>query len=296
MIKLEELQPRVFNDIKKVISDNKVSHAYLFSGNFGSFEIALYLAKSRFCESLKDGLPCLSCRPCSLIDAHEFTDVKIIEPSGQLIKTETIRDLLKEFTSSGYEGKSQVFIIKEAHKMHPNAANALLKFIEEPQSESYMILLTDDVDHILPTIRSRTQVIHFPKNRKLLFDKALEAGLLRTQAEILADLSHTPSQLEVNLSHKRLFDLIDVCQLFMKKFYDNSPIVYLEVAKLTHFISDKKEQELAFSLLVLLCTKELANPLTPNILKGLYYAQDMWKRNVTFQNALEYMVIKFNSK
>lgn len=291
---LEELQPRVFNDIKKVIKDKRVSHAYLFSGYFGSLEIAQYLAKSLFCEDLKEGLPCLSCRPCTLIDTHEFADVKIIEPSGQLIKTDTIKELLKEFTQSGYEGKSQIFIIKDAHKMHPNAANALLKFIEEPQSESHIILLTDDANHILPTIRSRTQVLYFPKNRQLLFERCIQLGLLKSQAEILADLLHTPAELEENLNQKRLFDLIDACQLFMKKLYGDSVTLYLEVAKLSHFVADKKEQELTFSLLVLLCTKELGNPLTPDILKALYHAQEMWKSNVTFQNALEYMVINFD--
>lgn len=290
-MQLEELQPKIFDEINKAIEVDRVSHAYLFSGYFASFDMALYIAKSRFCENKNGKLPCLTCRACRLIEKKEYTDVKIVEPVGQVIKTDTIRELLKEFSHSGYEGKAQFFIIREAHKMHPNAANALLKFIEEPQSESYIVLLTDDFNHILPTIRSRTQIIRFPKNKEFLIKRSLQSDLLKSQALILAELAQTPLELEHFLSQKRILDIIDRCERFLKKIYDTSPTLYLEVAKLSSFILDKEEQTLCFSLLVILCQKDLYHVKTPEILKKLYQAREMCLAHVTFQNSLEYMVL-----
>lgn len=80
-------------------------------------------------------MPCGHCRSCRLVAQQEFTDLHIVEPDGQTIKTAQIRELTQVFNESGYEGNQQVLLIKEAEKMHPNAANALLKSIEEPETE-----------------------------------------------------------------------------------------------------------------------------------------------------------------
>ena len=137
---LKRTQPKLLEKFNTILQSDRMSHAYLFSGNFASLDMALYLAQSQFCEKRQSGLPCQKCRACRLIANGEFSDVKIIEPQGQLIKTETIKELTKDFSRSGFEGKSQVFIIKDCEKMHVNAANSLLKFIEEPQSSSNVIL------------------------------------------------------------------------------------------------------------------------------------------------------------
>ena len=72
---------------------------------------------------------------------EEFPDVTIIRPMNQIIKTERIRELVGQFSQSGIENQRQVFIIEQAEKMHVNAANSLLKVIEEPQSEIYIFFL-----------------------------------------------------------------------------------------------------------------------------------------------------------
>ncbi len=68
----------------------------------------------------------------------------MIKPVNQVIKTERIRELVGQFSQAGIESQQQVFIIEQAEKMHPNAANSLLKVIEEPQSEVYIFFLTSD--------------------------------------------------------------------------------------------------------------------------------------------------------
>lgn len=92
----------------------------------------------------------------------------MIKPVNQVIKTERIRELVGQFSQAGIESQQQVFIIEQADKMHPNAANSLLKVIEEPQSEVYIFFLTSDEEKMLPTIRSRTQIFHFKSKKKNL--------------------------------------------------------------------------------------------------------------------------------
>lgn len=290
-MELEHLQPQLFKEFNQILKSDRMNHAYLFSGDFASFDFALYLAKSRFCENLQDGLPCGECRECQLIAENEFSDVKIVKPSGQVIKTDTIRELMRDFSRSGFEGKSQVFIIQDCEKMHVNAANSLLKFIEEPQSSSYMILLTSDENKVLPTIKSRTQIFRFPKNKPLLIEQAEKAGVLKTQAEILAELAKTPKHLDELMQDKKILDVIQACERFVTVLFKEKMLAYLETGRLVQVALEKSDQELVFQLLPLFLAKQFNQKESLVYLEKSYKAQQMWKSNVSFQNALEYMVI-----
>ena len=268
-----------------------MNHAYLFSGDFASFDFALYLAKSRFCENLQEGRPCGKCRECQLIEDNDFSDVKIVKPTGQIIKTDTIREMMRDFSRSGFEGKSQVFIIQDCEKMHINAANSLLKFIEEPQSSSYMILLTSDESKVLPTIKSRTQVFRFPKNKKLLVEQAEKAGILKTQADILAELAKTPAHLDELMADKKVLELLQTCERFISILFKDKATAYLETGCLVQAAPEKSEQELVFQLLPLFLAKQFNQKESLTYLEKSYKAQQMWRSNVSFQNVLEYMVI-----
>lgn len=290
-MELEHLQPQLFKEFNQILKSDRMNHAYLFSGDFASFDFALYLAKSRFCENLQDGLPCGECRECQLIAENEFSDVKVVKPSGQVIKTDTIRELMRDFSRSGFEGKSQVFIIQDCEKMHVNAANSLLKFIEEPQSSSYMILLTSDENKVLPTIKSRTQIFRFPKNKPLLIEQAEKAGVLKTQAEILAELAKTPKHLDELMQDKKILDVIQTCERFVTVLLKEKMLAYLETGRLVQVALEKSDQELVFQLLPLFLAKQFNQKESLVYLEKSYKAQHMWKSNVSFQNALEYMVI-----
>ena len=285
------MQPQLFKEFNQILKSDRMNHAYLFSGDFASFDFALYLAKSRFCENLQDGLPCGECRECQLIAENEFSDVKIVKPSGQVIKTDTIRELMRDFSRSGFEGKSQVFIIQNCEKMHVNAANSLLKFIEEPQSSSYMILLTSDENKVLPTIKSRTQIFRFPKNKPLLIEQAEKAGVLKTQAEILAELAKTPKHLDELMQDKKILDVIQTCERFVTVLFKEKMLAYLETGRLVQVALEKSDQELVFQLLPLFIAKQFNQKESLVYLEKSYKAQQMWKSNVSFQNVLEYMVI-----
>ncbi|HEN8893005.1 TPA: DNA polymerase III subunit delta' [Streptococcus agalactiae] len=284
---LKRTQPKLLEKFNTILQSDRMSHAYLFSGNFASLDMALYLAQSQFCEKRQSGLLCQKCRACRLIANGEFSDVKIIEPQGQLIKTETIKELTKDFSRSGFEGKSQVFIIKDCEKMHVNAANSLLKFIEEPQSSSYVILLTNDENNVLPTIKSRTQIFRFPKQLDMLVHQAEQAGLLKSQASLLAQVADDPKHLEILLANKKLLDYLNLSQQFVTTLAKDRQTAYLEVSRLTSQVVDKNDQAFVFQWLTIMLAKE--GQLYD--LENTYRAQQMWKSNVSFQNSLEYMVL-----
>ena len=290
-MKLAESQSKLFEEFSQIIRENRLSHAYLFSGDFGSYDMAIWLAQSRFCLTPEDGLPCGHCRPCRLIAQGEFSDVKLVEPQGQLIKTDTIRQLTREFSQSSFEGQAQVFIIRDADKMHVNAANSLLKFIEEPQSQIYIFLLTADDSRILPTIKSRAQLFYFPKNRTYLEDLLQRKGLLLSQAKVLADFAKDEAQALRLAKDNRALDLINSVECLTQSLLANKALLYLDVAKLAVQCGEKSEQEMVWDFLTYQLGKDIQNPKARRWLELIYEARNMWLANVSFQNALEYMVL-----
>ncbi|MCU9534345.1 DNA polymerase III subunit delta' [Streptococcus sp. CSL10205-OR2] len=289
---LEQQQPKIFAYFNTILKEQRLSHAYLFSGEFASFEMAIYVAKSLFCTNLsKDNQPCLICRSCQLIDEREFLDLKIIEPTGNTIKTETVRDFIHDFSFSGIEGKRQVFIIKEAEKMHLNAANSLLKFIENPQKDVYIILITSDANKILPTIRSRCQVFYFKKDHNYIKDYLESLGVLPSQAMKLAELVSTISEAEKLSKNQKWLDNMREIELVVSALLANQPQVYLRMAKLSEKIQEKDEQLMTFKLMVYLASEVDDLFKKDALLKKIYQAQKMWQANVSFQNALEFMAL-----
>lgn len=282
-----ELQPHLYQTFKNIITSDRLSHAYLFSGDFGSFELAIWLAKSLFCVKKQDGLPCDGCRTCHLITDNQFSDVKIVEPQGQLIKTDTIRELTKDFSHSGVEGNNQVFIIRDADKMHLNAANSLLKFIEEPSSQSYMILLTSDDNKILPTIKSRCQIYHFPKQIQYLENKLMLEGILRTQAVILSQITSDVDQAISLAKNAKVLEILTSVERFVRQLQSKEERAYLEATKLASMTVDKDLQQIAIDSLTIL----LAKHRELDLVRKSYLLKKMWQSNVSFQNALEYFIL-----
>ena len=292
MNELKELQPKIVDRFERILEQDKLNHAYLFTGNFASFDLAQKLAQSRFCQDKMGVWPCGECRSCRLIAEEDFSDVTVVRPQNQIIKTERIRELLKNFSQSGVEGNEQVFIICEAEKMHLNAANSLLKMIEEPQSEVYIFLLTNDENLILPTIKSRTQVFHFPKNEDYLVAKLEESGLLKDQAQLLAAYSQTLEEARNLQTSKSFFDVTQVCQRFVDLCLAKNDLAFLQVARLSSLADDKEKQDQIFRILEILFSQHIEKESGRTSLDRLFQSRKMWRANVSFQNALEYMIIQ----
>ncbi|GLH63912.1 DNA polymerase III subunit delta' [Parageobacillus sp. G301] len=160
---LERYQPVVVKMLTKSLEKGRISHAYLFEGQRGTGKkaMSLLLAKSLFCLHRSGIKPCNECRNCRRIDSGNHPDVHVIEPDGQSIKKEQIEMLQQEFAKMAVESDRKLYIIEHADKMTTNAANSLLKFLEEPRPGTVAILLTEQYHRLLETIISRCQVFSF---------------------------------------------------------------------------------------------------------------------------------------
>lgn len=290
--RLNDLQPEQFDRFVRILEQNQLNHAYLFSGFFGSLDMAKFLSKSLFCTDKVGVLPCEKCRNCKLIEEEEFPDVTMIKPINQIIKTERIRELVSQFSQAGIESKQQVFIIEQAEKMHPNAANSLLKVIEEPQSEAYIFFLTSDEEKILPTIRSRTQIFYFQKQVTRLALQLEQVGLIKKKATLLAQLSLSQDEAEKLVNQANFWTLVDESARLLSLLLVKKKESYLQVAKLASLADDKEKQDYVLRILEVLCGQDLLQARIREILQALLEARKMWQANVSFQNAMEYLVLK----
>ena len=289
---LKDCQPQQYERFVRILEQKQLNHAYLFSGYFGSLEMALFLAKSLFCTDKQGVLPCESCRSCKLIDQEEFPDVTIIRPMNQIIKTERIRELVGQFSQSGIENQRQVFIIEQAEKMHANAANSLLKVIEEPQSETYIFFLTNDQEQMLPTIRSRTQIFQFKKQEANLIFQLEKLGLVKKKARLLAQFSQSQIEAEKLLNQVTFWTLVEESERLFLDILSRKRESYLLVAKLASLADDKEKQDQVLRILEVLAGQEILQTGAQRILENLVEARKMWKANVSFQNVMDYLVLQ----
>ena len=149
-------------NILRAFQYSRLAHAYLFSGPQLEISLgtALWMAKLLNCLSPGlDSAPCLKCTSCAKIEKRVHPDVVVWEPRGALrvIRIEDVREIKQGAYYKPFEGRAKVHIVSEADALHPSAANAFLKVLEEPPAMTYFILLSHSPDAILPTILSRTQ-------------------------------------------------------------------------------------------------------------------------------------------
>jgi len=190
---LEQYQPTVLKMIAKSIQKGRVAHAYLFEGERGTGkkDVSLLFAKSLFCLNRKEYKPCSECINCRRIASGNHPDVHLIEPDGQSIRKAQIEALQAEFTKTGVESNKKLYIIEHADRMTANAANSLLKFLEEPYSETVAILLTEQYHRMLNTIISRCQTISFkPLPPSVLADYLKEQHVPGHIASVVAHMTN----------------------------------------------------------------------------------------------------------
>ncbi len=172
---------RVKKIMSKALQREKVPNSILFCGQegVGKKELALVLAKAMNCEQKKNEA-CEICASCRAIHVGNFPDVLKIYPDKNKVKIEQMRTLRHLAYLRPMVGRKRIFIVDEAEKMTGEAANSLLKILEEPPLFSHIILITHNPFLILPTIKSRCQILNFsPVSRedieKILVDKGYES-------------------------------------------------------------------------------------------------------------------------
>jgi DNA polymerase-3 subunit delta' len=167
--------------LRRLLTSGRMPGSLLFTGNEGVGKklFALELAKALNCRNRAGVEACDECSSCKRIAKSTFPpfsdpndnkdrmiwsehgDVAMVRPYKQIIRVKPIRELEREANFRPFEGAARVFIIEDADYMNDSSSNALLKVLEEPPATSHLILTTTNPTALLPTIRSRCQVIGF---------------------------------------------------------------------------------------------------------------------------------------
>lgn len=301
---LQEYQPLVFAQLKKSIKHGRIAHAYLFEGDKGTgkHELSLWLAKRLFCTDVQEEAPCGKCSNCVRIAQGEHPDVIQIEPDGQIIKVDQIRQLQEEFSKSGFESRLKIFILSQADKMNNSAANSLLKFLEEPVGNFLAILETESLGRILPTIQSRCQIIHFsPLSKEKLQEKLQEEGLSKETSRLLSHLTNSYHK-AVEISQDEWFnETKDAVKRWVNYLLKKDPQAFIFVQKKLLGLAKEKNQQSEIFLLLLFYFQEERDRLLAQGLWGkeinraieaALQAQKKLQANVSFQGVAEQFSVK----
>jgi DNA polymerase III delta prime subunit len=255
---LEKYQPKLTRLFTNSRKSNRLSGAYLLYGpkNAPLKETALYLAQSLGCE--KELLACNECNSCKRFLEGIRPDFVLIDGQSDMIKKGDIQALEKKFSLSAYEkGHSLCYVINKVDNINNEAANALLKFLEEPKVGQVAFLTTNNPDKVLATIRSRSISVRVDPIEPLVFQQELEEhefvmeeeGKKKTktlhlssiQAYILARNYATMEEVEALLnSDTGVKEGIDAAEAFLNDYCSSYKTASFTLLKETALLKDTK--------------------------------------------------------
>ncbi len=182
--------------LRRHAASGEMRHAYLFTGpsGVGRRTLALRFAQALNCpQPTAPGEPCRACRTCRQIERMEHPDLSVVagESEGGVLKIEQVRELQHALALAPYEAAYRVALLLRFQEANPNAANALLKTLEEAPARVVLLLTADTQEALLPTIVSRCELVRLRPLDLGRVQAALQeqAGLPAEQARILAHLS-----------------------------------------------------------------------------------------------------------
>ena len=148
--------------LRRMIAGGRIPSALLFAGphNVGKRSTALALAKALNCPE-GQGEACGQCPTCRKIGQGVHPDVLLVEPEGQFIRIDQVREVVGSLALNPFEAKKRVVVVAEAARMNPQAAHAFLKTLEEPPADTLIVLCAAGAAQLLETIVSRCLAIRF---------------------------------------------------------------------------------------------------------------------------------------
>ena len=244
-------QPILFHILSNEISNNKLSHAYMFDVSSYNDYMPFINAfiKSILCPKHNIGGKCEVCNICKMLDDKNFPDVFLVEPDGNVIKKEQLLELKDSFKTKSLYNNKKIYIIKYAENLNASSSNTILKFLEEPADDIIAILLTKNINDVITTIVSRCQQLKFlPEPRENL---SLEEKIGQV-------LLYNPDEMEI-FSNTDINQLVNYVFEFMKYFETHGLDILGHVqTKWFEMFKDKQSNTIAYTILELFY-KDLIN-------------------------------------
>ncbi len=269
--------------LQHAYEENKLAHSYLFvdANEKQALNTAYWLACLFNCtgEQKPDG----TCQNCRQIISENNPDVLLVTPENkQSLGIDHVRILKEELAKSPVQSSTRFFIIDEAQKLTLAAANALLNLLEEPVAPVVTILITNNTDQILPTIRSRTQIVNFtdgkkPDNKTTLL---LENGFSQDEIDELGNTS----------------SLDQAIKYFYQEMLEHNSLALVSAHKLAELAKGKAEQNYLLVMLKQMAQKDLNSgnqKAGARMLKYLVEIDKMQYSNVSFRNLLDYLALQW---
>lgn len=199
---------RIIEVFRRSVRSGKISHSYIFEGvpGCGRRMTALSLIQAIYCQAVADDA-CGVCPSCRKVSGGNHGDIHFVEPlpDKRDISIDQLREIQRELSLRPYEAPRKACILEPAERMSVNAANSLLKTLEEPPGNAIIILLTENANILLPTIRSRCQLIRFsPLSPENLTQLLIKSGMSPESAALLAPLSEGSLQRAGELDNEAL--------------------------------------------------------------------------------------------
>jgi DNA polymerase-3 subunit delta' len=157
-------QERQYRDFTHIATNSRFGHAWLVTGiaGIGKLQFARYTARYLLCQQPMQGRPCDKCTSCHLFSRGTHPDWFLLQPPKRLIVVDQIRDAIEFASNTSQRGGYKILCIDPAEAMNLNAANALLKLLEEPPAGTLLFLLSQQPGLLLATLRSRCQQLKLP--------------------------------------------------------------------------------------------------------------------------------------
>jgi DNA polymerase III subunit delta' len=237
------------NMLHEHILRGMVRHAYLISGPQGTGRRTLALRFSKALNCLKPPEPgefCGICRACLQIERMQFSDLSLVQPEegSDSIKVDQVRALQHMLALAPYEGKYRIALLLGFQAANPNAQNALLKTLEEPNPRVVLLLTADSPESLLPTIVSRCEVLrlrpmHLEDEEKAL---TIHHGYPQDEAHFLAHISSGRLGLAIRLHEQselieqingRIDDLVNLLGSSRRERFKYVEILYRHASRTT---------------------------------------------------------------
>jgi DNA polymerase-3 subunit delta' len=202
---------------------SRLPHALLLTGQkgIGKGHYANVIADFLLCASPMSNLACGQCRSCQLNLVGNHPDKSLITPEdgAKLIKVDQIRHLSSRISNTAQQGGRKLIILGPVEQLNSNAANALLKNLEEPSGDTFFILYSHVFSGVIATIRSRCQLLSLPTPDKRIVIKWLEDLGFGRDIKVTNDSAKTPGN---NNTLSGVLDLAGQAPLLAKSLLDNS--------------------------------------------------------------------------